>query len=77
MNKYLPVDDDISKRVEKVESVNKQKEKNRVVEYLIMVSAEMTNSIASKPHRLCQAHEVKHPEITIIQSNEDNIIIPD
>lgn len=53
MTKYLPVEDEISKRVEKVESINKQKEKNRVVEYLIMVSAEMTNSIASKPHRLC------------------------
>ena len=39
----MPVDDEISKRVEKIEVLNKQKEKNRVVEYLIMVSAEMTN----------------------------------
>jgi hypothetical protein len=47
----MPVDDETSQRVEKVETTLKHKEKNRVVEYLIMVSAEINNEVVSKPHR--------------------------
>lgn len=54
----MPIDDDVSRRVEKVESEFKQKERNRVVEYLILISAEMTNQVGCKPHRSCLANEL-------------------
>ena len=37
------IEDDVSKKVEKVESPMRRKERNRVDEYLILVQADMTN----------------------------------
>lgn len=75
----MPVDDEISKKVEKQdENLTKLKDKNRIVEYLIMVSAEMANNIAAaKPNRQCLANEMQTPKMTVIQSQEDNIIMED
>ncbi len=73
-----PVEDEIFKRVEKPEdNIIKQKDKNRILEYLIMVSAEMTNQMTAKPHRQCSSSDLQGPQMTVIQSAEDNIIIPD
>ena len=41
------IDDDISKKVEKKETLAQQKEKNRVIEYLILLSADLSNNIGA------------------------------
>lgn len=48
--KTIPIDDDIAKRVDKVETLAKQRDKNRIQEYLILVSAEMENNTETKPY---------------------------
>eukprot|EP00349_Pseudokeronopsis_sp_Brazil_P001200 CAMPEP_0202957380 /NCGR_PEP_ID=MMETSP1396-20130829/1788_1 /ASSEMBLY_ACC=CAM_ASM_000872 /TAXON_ID= /ORGANISM="Pseudokeronopsis sp., Strain Brazil" /LENGTH=69 /DNA_ID=CAMNT_0049674827 /DNA_START=151 /DNA_END=360 /DNA_ORIENTATION=- len=40
----MPIEDDIARRVERVDSSVKYKEKMREAEYLTMVSSEMVNS---------------------------------
>eukprot|EP00347_Sterkiella_histriomuscorum_P018273 403346141 len=71
--KVMVFEDETSKRVEKQENLAKQKEKNRVVEYLILLSSEVTNNIGAASTSLCGRPPV-HEQYSLDQASQNETI---
>ncbi|CDW77263.1 UNKNOWN [Stylonychia lemnae] len=77
-NKGYVIDDEVSKKVEKKETLAQQKEKNRVTEYMILLSADMSNHIGAQSTTLCNRNPKdinSHKLIEVIEVRTDPVEI--